>query len=67
MSKRKLSSQSKTDRVELPICYVCEKVIKDEAVYIGKNLCRHKNQCAPFTENWKRFKEKQKNANLICN
>lgn len=32
-------------------CYVCNKVIKGEPVYVGKGINRHK-RCRPGTAKW---------------
>jgi hypothetical protein len=37
------------------ICYVCERPIKQEPVYIGQGKYRHE-RCAPGTERWYRSK-----------
>ncbi len=33
------------------ICYVCGKVIKGKAIYVGKGLYRH-TECAPGSKRW---------------
>ena len=37
---------------ELPVCFVCGKVIRENALYIGKDLYRHKSKCKPGSVNW---------------
>lgn len=40
------------------ICYICEKVIKGNYVYIGQNEYRHK-MCRPGSAHWKKSKGKK--------
>ena len=34
------------------ICYVCNKAIKENPLYIGQDKFRHPSKCVPGSEEW---------------
>jgi hypothetical protein len=51
-TKQKYYQEPLFDELRRDTCYVCyERIKKDEGIYIGKNLWRHK-KCKPGGRTW---------------
>lgn len=35
-----------------PTCYICGKIIKQNALYVGQGKHRHPSKCQPGSEEW---------------
>ena len=42
-----------------PICFVCNNPIKENPLYIGKGLYRHRQKCIPTGKSYAKFEVQQ--------
>jgi hypothetical protein len=62
MSKQKYFQEPLFHELKKDYCYVCcERIKKDEGIYIGNDMWRHK-KCKPGSSRWLKSKVGQENS-----